>query len=191
MAKFPDETSVKISTPLSDQISFQTMRVEFESGSEQRRQKWTYPRRNPRVVYDKKKLEDIKTLWEFYIARGGAYEAFNFFYPYSSSYEDEYVGTGDGSTTSFNLPCRNGSSFTVKLDGVTQSSGYSISSGGGADGADLLTFTSAPGSGEIITIDFTGNLKIRAVFADDNMDFDVFYRFLATTGLQLRGLLNE
>jgi hypothetical protein len=135
----------------------------------------------------------IATLYAFYLARSGSYEAFNFFLTYSNTYSGEYVGTGDGLMLAFDLPAVNSTDHKLYVDGAEQEAGiaYTFSAAGGADGADRVTFAVAPNDGTRITCDFTGNLKIRARFAEDNMTYQTFYNRLVNAGLQIRGLLND
>jgi len=180
--------------PISQGLRTKTLFSEFEDlGEEKRRQKKLFPTRDFSIGYEWISKEEARTLWEFYKARAGAYEAFNFFHPWSDTYDGEYVGTGDGSTTVFNLPAENSSDYTVYVDGVEQTGGgddYTFSAGGGTDGADKITFTSAPAAGKRITYDFTGNLKIRGRFMEDKLDWDTFYDRLTNMGLKIKGLLN-
>ena len=196
MAAYPDiVSSVPAHDPLKQSLVFKTMISNFDDlGEETRKRKWLYPKRNLELTYQNITKAQGQTLWLFYKARSGAYEAFNFFYAFSASYTDEYVGTGNGSTLIFNLPSKGASSYTLKVDGATQTAGgvdYTFASEGGTDGADKATFVVAPATGKRITWDFTGYLKVRARFAEDNLDWDTFYDRLVTSGLELKGLLNE
>jgi len=198
MAKFPEIGTIAPIEPLPLTIQFKTLISQFDDlGETQRKQKWLYPKRHPRVVYKGITKANGLILWQFYLDRKGAYGAFNFFVGSatyaSNTYEGEYVGTGDDSTTVFNLPAKNSSDYTVYIDGVEKSGGgvdYTFGEGTGADGADKITFVAAPAAGDRITYDFTGTLKIRCTFAEDNLDFETFYDRLVNMGLQLEGELN-
>jgi hypothetical protein len=199
MAKYPEFDSVGMINPVTVEIEHKTLLSRFEGlGKEKRRKKWLYPRRNLTFRYRLLQKADGETLWEFYIARGGTYEAFSCFVPEPKqtyrTYTGEYVGTGDGSTTIFNLPAKTSSSYTVYVDGNSQTGGgvdYTFSAGGGPDGEDKITFTAAPNDGVRITYDFTGVLKVRSRFAEDMQGFDFFFDRLVTTGIKLKGLLND
>ncbi len=166
-------------------------------GEEKRRSKWIYPRRNVQIQFRGVQIQDAgasaKVLTDFYQARKGSFEAFNFFYPFTNTYEGEYVGTGDSATLGFNLPSKAGESFTVYVDSVAQADGsdYDFSGEVGTDGADRINFQIAPVSGERITYDFTGTLKIRARFMEDGLSYVDFFNQLIITGVNLKGLLNE
>ncbi len=175
-------------------IEWKTLTSKFnDQGEEQRKQKWLYPRRNLPVKYNGITKTQAAELWDFYLARKGTFSAFNFFLANSDDYVGEYVGVGDGSTTVFNLPAENSSAYTVYVDGNAQTGGgvnYTFGDGTGEDGADKVTFTVAPSDGDYITFDFTGNLKVRCRFAEDILNFEIFYNRLVNAVLKLKGLLN-
>ena len=337
MAVFPDIGSVPYTNPLEETVQYKTLVTRLNDlGEEQRRAKWLYPRRTFSLKYQAISVSQAKTLWDFYMQRRGRYEAFNFFYPMSGTYTGEYVGTGDGSTTGFNAPCKSATGVTVYVDRVTQpesedialtnpgfetgdetgwdwncnssyatrsyvtekshsgsysckmvqdgthtenaclTQGFTASEGtytlsvwfwaeegnyanvnlrdqihgvshivhaegngdwqtltvtatfpsgttqggvylystynqanntvyyddvqvektlytvnGGEDGADLISFVTAPDDGARITMDFTGHLKVRCRFAEDMLDFQTFYARLVSAGIKLQGLLNS
>jgi hypothetical protein len=194
MVAFPDlVTSVSPEHPFPEQDGWRTLITEFEGGNETRKQKRLYPRRSFPLKYRYISKTEARTLWRFFNARKGSKEAFNFFLPWSNEYAGEYVGTGDGSTTNYNAPSKTAVSVTVYVNGTAQTGGgtdYTLTQGGGADGADLIEFVFAPASGAQITMDFTGYLKVRSRFDEDLMDFQTFYNRLVNSGLKIRGLLN-
>jgi len=191
MALYPDVvSSICAVYPLDETINFNTLINKFDKNNETRKAKSNFPTRDISIRYEAIDDSDIATLYQFYIARKGSYEAFNFFYPESTSYSSEYVGIGDGSTTEFNLPSKLATSYTVYIDSASTTA-YTFSSRGGADGADKITFTTAPNDGSVITFSFTGYLKVHCRFNDDNMSYSNFSYQLFNTGLKLKGLLNE
>jgi len=196
MAKLPDVTTVPYENPIAESIRFKTLISNFdEIGQEQTRQKWLYPRRDIELKYKHISVSEAKTLWQFFMARKGRFGAFNYIYPsgWENTYVGEYVGTGDGSTTIWNLPSKLAASYTLYVDGVSQTGGgvdYIFTAEGGEDQADKVEFSSAPSSGDYITFDFTGRLKIRSKFDEDIMSFETFFARLVTTGIKLRGQLN-
>ena len=193
MTAFPDLISgVPAVDPLDEQIEFRTLVSDFESGNETRKQKRLYPRRNFPLKYRHISKADALTVWQFFLDRKGSHEAFPFFLPTTNTYTGEYVGTGDGSTTTFNLPSKSAASYSVYLDGyeLTETTDYTFTSGGGADGADLLSLTVAATDGVKITFGFTGYLKVRCRFAEDIFSFQTFYDRLVSAGVTLKGLLN-
>jgi hypothetical protein len=195
MASWPALASVAYEHGIVEEIRFKTLFANYDDlGKETRKQKWLYPKRDFKLRYVGITEAQVKTLYDFYIARSGAHAAFNFFHHISRTYTGEYVGTGDGSTTIFNLPSKQASSYTLYVDGVAQTGGgtdYTFASEGGADGADKATFTAAPTSGERITFTFTGYLKGRVRFEEDALSFESFFERIAHLGLGFKGLLNE
>jgi hypothetical protein len=194
MAVFPS-TTVEYINPVRTDIQYKTLITNFDDeGEEQRKQKWTYPKRSIHLTFKNMSKSEAETLWQFYIDRAGSYEAFAFFEstgindPYT--YTQEYVGTGDSTTTVYNVPAVNSSaSHTMYLDGIS-TTGYTMSYGGGSDGEDKATFDVAPNTSEVITYSFTGQLRLRCRFAEDKMTFDNFYDTLVNSGLRLQGLIN-
>jgi hypothetical protein len=181
--------------PIVEAIGFKTLASKFDDlGKEQRHQKWLYPRRTVELHYKHITKAKAKTIWDFYIARKGSYEAFNFFFPATNTYTAEYVGTGDGATLTFNLPSNQALSYTLYVDGVTQTAGgthYTFTSAGGTDGKDKAVFVAAPADGARITWTFTGYLVVVCRFKEDGMGFETLYNRLVTFGLKLNGLLND
>lgn len=196
MAAFPDlSSSINPAFPLTEQIEWKTLFSNFDDlGEERRKQKWLYPRRNISLKYNYISQSNIDTLWEFYVARKGSYEAFNLFWPVSNSYTSEYIGTGDDSTVTWNLPSKTASSYTLYKDGVELTGGgtdYTFNAAAGADGADSVTLVVAPAAGERLSFSFTGYLKIRCRFMEDKFSYDIFAKALHVSGVELKGLLNE
>ena len=195
MAEFPDYSSIPYVNPLVISMNFKTLISNFDRyGEEKRKRKWLFPKRSVTLSYRYISRANARTIWQFYQARSGAYEAFNFFTMYADeAYVNEYVGIGDGSTTVFNLPSKNGSSRTVYIDGVAQAdpADYSFTAEGGADSADKVEFVAAPNDGEKITYDFAGVLKIRCRFKEDSLSYEQLYNRLNNIGITLEGLLNE
>ena len=191
MAAYPDiTTGVPAIEPFNEGIEFKTITTQFEGGQESRKQKWLYPRRNFSVKYKAVTNTDAQTLWQFFLDRSGSFEEFSFFHPFSRTYTGEYVATGDGSTEVFSMPSLQGSSRTIYIIG-SEETGGTFAQGGGADGEDQWTADSAIATGAIITYDFTGRLKTRCRFGEDNMNFTTFINRMMTTGIKLQGLLNS
>jgi hypothetical protein len=195
MAQFPLSSSIGIAEPLQEMIEFKTLTTKFDNlGKEQRKQKWLYLRRTIQVKYNYISKVNAKTIWNFYIARNGSYETFRFFYPASNTYLTEYVGTGNGSAVTFNLPSYQAASYTLYVDGVAKTASgtdYTFTSEGGTDGCDKAVFVIAPANGTRITWTFTGYLVVVCRFTDDNMNFETLYDRLVSFGLKLQGLLND
>jgi uncharacterized protein (TIGR02217 family) len=166
---------------------WRTLVTEFDSGEEQRRSKWTYAHYNIRLSYYGLASSAVGNLYEFYMARKGASEAFSFFDPLgASTHTGLYVGTGDGATTAFNLPGRQMASKTVYINGATVAS--TVSTAAGLDGSDSLLFGVAPTSTQVLTCDFVGTLRVRCRFAEDRMSKQTFEKALFSAGIELKGL---
>lgn len=106
----------------------------------------------------------------FFRARKGSAEAFVLF-DFDPTYVHAgiYVGDGNGTTTQFDLPCRVGAtSVSIYLDGVLQSSGFTLSDAG-ANGRRRVTFTVAPTAGKLISCDFTGQRAFVVRFESDRL----------------------
>jgi hypothetical protein len=194
MARFPLVSEVPFEAPVNVEIEWLTLVQEFEgTGSESRKQKRLYPRRNLNLIYRNINETHIRTLWEFYLARKGRYGEFRFIDRLVTTYSGEYVCTSDGSTTVWNLPSYQAQSRTLYYAGVAKTEGvdWNFTAMGGGDGEDKASLIIVPDSGVKITFDFTGQLVLTCRFAEDVMSYDAFYAVLFTTGLKLRGLLNS
>lgn len=191
---FPKEINVKI-------IGGDTIVVKFDDkGVEQRKQKRAYVTRDVTLKYKEILKSDIRKIWQYQIDRGGSFEAFSLFldtdlaeYMTTDIYEDEYVGSGDSAVTMFELPSKGATSYALKVNGTlkTESTHYNFTGEVGGDGEDRINFVSPPTSGEVITWDFTGFLKIRCRFQDDEMEFDDMFNLIMSSELKFRGLLNS
>jgi hypothetical protein len=193
MAVFPETVYPQLPlliTPVWDTLIHTT-----DSGAEQRRQKSLYPRFDVNFKLFGIEYGDAQTVWDFYMARKGAFESFYFFDPSPdagmvTSYDDLYIGTGDGATEAFNLPGKSTSSQVIYVDGVTQTitTDYVILTGGGDGEADRVDFVTAPAVGESISCDFTGKLRVNCRFAQDRLSKELFTHWLYAFGIELKGL---
>ncbi len=72
---------------------FHTLVSQMESGFEQRRNKWSASRRKFRLVFTNRSKTDYETARDFFLARKGAYEAFDWTNPNDSvSYSVRFDG---------------------------------------------------------------------------------------------------
>lgn len=186
MAEFP--TTPRPSYPVIIEPEWKTNISTFDSGKEQRRQKWDYPKYNVELTYNVLSSANIQVLWDFYMARKGASEAFYFYDLESVAHNAQYVGQGDGAIVTFDIPGKSTSSQVIYIDGVPQGSGYTILTGGGSENSDRVQFTAPPAAGGMISCDFTGFLRIRCRFEKDKMSKTAFTASLRQTGLKLKGL---
>jgi uncharacterized protein (TIGR02217 family) len=123
-------------------------------------------------------FDEFRTLLGFFLACQGAYGEFLFQDPTDFAVAGQGLGTGDASTTGFQLlrmiggfaePIVAPDQVTaIYFNGVTQSaSGYSVDADTG-----VVTFAAPPPPGLAITADFTFYFRCR--FVDDRYDFDNF-----------------
>lgn len=142
-----------------------TEKVTTDGGYEQRNERWAYPLHEYEADLAAMRLEDadyaaVREL--YYQARTAHTFLFRDFGDYQLT--EEQIGTGDGTTTQFQLAKYYGpgfggrkitrpSSLVVKINGVTTSA-YTISAG-------LITFSSAPAAAATITATCTFDVLTR------------------------------
>ncbi|KUJ85965.1 glycoside hydrolase family 24 [Ruegeria marisrubri] len=164
-----------------------TQIVELASGDEERNASWANSRRRYDVAYGIRRADDLAAVVAFFEARNGRLYGFRFkdWADYKScapsqtpSATDQVIGTGDGTTTAFQLVKRytSGSqtwvrtitkpvagTVTVAIDGVEQATGWSVDTTTG-----IVSFTTAPASGAAITAGFAFDVSVR--FDTDTLD---------------------
>lgn len=170
-------------------LLFKTKIKEAVSGKESRMTYQVYPRFLFELQYEFLRHNltpsELKSISGLFAQMYGNYDTFLYTDPVYNTVTDEPFGTGDGSTTAFQLVATfqntggpglaeiiqnlNGTPV-IKKAGVTQTTpaNYSI----GATG--LVTFTSAPGSGQALT--WSGSFYYRCRFDDDSMTFNQFMK---------------
>lgn len=174
--------------PMTKQPFAQTRIQRAVSGRELRAMDYPYPLYQYQLVFNFLRqgggFNEANTLLGLIEACVGAWGTFLFDDPSDDTATGQFIGTGNGSTTQFQLQYGKGGTiiFTRPVDavnaltavyfnGVVQSSGgYSIATGVNSTG--LLTFSAAPGSGVTITADFTYYFRCR--FTDDSYSMDNF-----------------
>jgi len=154
----------------------------------QRRKKRTVPLYQFRLKFNVLSQSDIKTLYDFFISMSGSYDSFAFF---DFDYRDWSltIGTGDGSTTSFDLKGKETSNRIIKVNGIQKTEGtdYTFYQGLGTDGQDKIIFNSAPASGAVITADFNGRRYFpNCIFLEDIMSIESFSVFLYSVGITIQ-----
>ena len=170
--------------------TFQTRIQRAASGRELRALDYPHPlwqfavayeflRDNPTAGYD-----ELRTLTGFFMLCQGAYGTFLFEDPTDCQVVGQQIGVGNASTTVFQLQRAMGANlpgggffepivapkevWAVYLNGITQNPAtYSIDFDSG-----LLSFSTAPESDLIITVDFSYYFRCR--FTDDKYDFENF-----------------
>lgn len=160
---------------MNERVQFRTLLTPFESGKEQRRNKWAAPIRSFDLQYKGRAQSRMQEIWNFYTQRLGSYDTFYFENinesPTSLS-GDETIGTGDGVTAGWvfdRFPVISGD-CTVTAGGSAQVevTDYTVNYTTGT-----ITFVSAPGSGDAIVA--TGyRFYYICRFVDDYMDRELF-----------------
>lgn len=167
-----------------------------DAGKEQRRQKSLFSVYDVNVRYRALDSDGRHALYYFYQNSGqGAFGEFYIFDPSLHAnlaywHGPMYVGSGDGSTTTFTLPGRSTTSLAVYAGNVLQTltTQYTVSTGTGEGGADQITFVNAPASSIVIHCTFYGIPRYKVRFMHDNLSFEMFMTVLYQTGIQLKGL---
>ena len=119
----------------------------------------------------------LQTLMGFFLQLQGQFGTFLYADPDDNAVTGQPFATGDGATTSFTMMRALGGFLepvgwvtnvaAVYLNGTPQSgSAYTLTA------PNSLTFVSAPGSGAVVSADFSYAFNCR--FLDDQMDFEEF-----------------
>ena len=197
---YPASSSIRIINPITVKLQYKTLKGEKFGlyQKEQRKSKRSFPLRLLTLKYEGLTPSEMRELFQFYQDMLGAYDDFSFFFPTTWTpldYENEYVGVGDGSSTLFNMPCVSGEDVVIYNNGIelTDEVDYYYYQEGGTTGEDYIEFDSGsiPENGDVITADFTGHLKVRCSFLDDELSAEQFSELLVNTGVDLQGQMNE
>jgi uncharacterized protein (TIGR02217 family) len=164
-----------------------TQIVELASGDEERNASWANSRRRYDAAYGIRRADDLAAVVAFFEARNGRLYGFRWkdWGDYKSclpsgvpAATDQTIGTGDGTTTVFQLVKAYSSgaqtwtrmitkpvagTVTVALDGVSQAAGWLVDATTGQ-----ITFTTAPASGVIVSAGFEFDVPVR--FDTDQLD---------------------
>ena len=158
---------------------YKTEVITSDDGTEYRNSRWAYPLLSfefnvePGIIGE----ATMEAFRDLFYAAGGMAEAFLFRDWSDYAGEDQLIGTGDGSTTTFQL-IKNytrgavtrqrkitrliADTAVIYVNGVEQMSGVTVNEDTG-----LVTFSLAPGSGAEVTADFQFLLPVR--FDDDSL----------------------
>jgi uncharacterized protein (TIGR02217 family) len=151
------------------------------SGYERRNANWSQARGRWNVAHGLKRREQVAELIAFFRARMG--RAYGFRFKDGTDFQAlaQTLGTGDGTTRTFQLVKRYASdgevatrivtklvNGTVRLyhDGVQATSGWALDAATG-----VVTFTTAPAAGVIVTADFEFDVPVR--FDTDQMELTI------------------
>ena len=164
-----------------------TQIVILNSGREERNASWSSSRREFDVAFGIRSNDQLQAVVAFFEARMGQLHAFRFkdwadfksgIHSRAIDAEDQLIGTGDGTTVTFQLRKRYGDavaqywrtvdkpvadSVRVALNSAEQFSGWSIDYATG-----IVTFNSAPASGVAISAGFEFDVSCR--FDTDSID---------------------
>ncbi len=120
--------------------------------------------------------QSLQALMGLYLQSEGQYGTFLYTDPTDNAVTGQLLGSGNGAATAFTFQRTLGgfvepvswvsSVANVYQNGVVQTSGWSLSQ------PNTLSFSSAPGSGVVITADFSYCFVCR--FLDDQEDFENF-----------------
>ncbi len=181
--RFPDD----ISRGARGGPERRTQIIELASGDEERNASWANSRRRYDVAYGIRRADDLAAVVAFFEARNGRLYGFRFkdWADYKSCLpsqvpgaSDQQIGTGNGSTRTFQLVKRYSSgaqswtrtitkpvagSVKIALAGTPAPSGWSADSATG-----LVTFSTAPTAGVTITAGFEFDVPVR--FDTDTLD---------------------
>jgi uncharacterized protein (TIGR02217 family) len=149
------------------------------SGKETRLNLWSYPIWEYTLGYDVLRSDavnlELQQLVAFYNARSGSYDDWLFNDPDDNTATNQSFGTGDGTTTAFQLqrayggyvePVRGINAISsVNVNGTTTAA-YTVSATG------LLTFTTAPAASAALR--WSGTYYWRVRFMDDHIDLNKF-----------------
>ena len=164
--------------------SFSTKIQTAVSGKETRGANWSYPRWTFKLTYSFLKDDytvngDLQQIAGFFLARRGSFDDFLYLDPEDNFVANQRIGTGDGSSTQFQL-VRLFGGFVEPVWGVNgtpsirlgdqSETRFTVSNTG------LVTFNTPPVEGTAITADFSFYFRCR--FTQDSVEFEEFLRQL-------------
>lgn len=192
MAVYP---SVNILEPMEETIEFDTKITTTKSGIEYRRSMRARPIYSVSVRHDKLTDATIDTLYNFYVARKGAYDPFMFLYPSSLVREKYYLGIGNGVTTTFKAPFKYNETTTFSLykvspENVTYeiaSADYTITEG--TDNVATVVLDSPMTANWVVVANITSKPYIKMRFSEDSLTRQYFSALISSVGIKLRQVL--
>lgn len=186
MSLFP---SLNYRYPFKVTQVFSTLTHDFDGGGEQRRAKWGFPKFDVAINLKGLLLADSQTMFQFYMERKGRLESFYIYDEKIYTFKGLYIGTGDDSTVTFDIPGNSTNTHTIYSNGVEVSSDdYTIVTGGGTEESDRVTFDTAPTLGNTLSCDFTGYLRMHVRFKDDDLTREDFIPTATSYTIDLKGL---
>ena len=140
-------------------------------------------------------FDELRTLAGFFLQQQGSFGAFLFDDPTDDVVAAQRIGTGDSTTTAFQLT-RTFGGFTepmtapnvvsaIYFNGVLQAASHYTTD----PATGIATFATAPATGQAITADFTYYFRVR--FADDTAEFENFmYQLWSLKQIKLQSVLS-
>ncbi len=154
---------------------FSTVVLENPNGAEQRIQRWASPRHSGQIGFGVRTQAQLADLKAFFMGRGGKARGFLFRDHRDCTAELQPIGTGNGSRTQFQLVKLYSSGSIDVIRKITRPTSVSVFKNGVAatswtvDAATgMVTFSSAPTTGQVITASFSFYVPVR--FDTDRMD---------------------
>ena len=163
--------------------------VTLSSGAEERNSRWANSRHRYNAGSGVKSLADMQAVLAFFEERRGRFHSFRWrdALDFSSSGtatpapSDQPLGTGDGTTKTFQLVKRYGANFDPYLRPVTKPvagsvriavGGSEVTTGWAVDtSTGLVSFASAPADGVALTAGFLFDVPVR--FDTDTLDVEL------------------
>jgi hypothetical protein len=152
-----------------------TLTKTARNGSTQKKANLTAGRRTYLVPIEMLAPADFQTLEDFYDSMQGAATRFYWFNNKRSSRSGVSVGTGNGSTTVFNLPFKDAAATPVFHWTGGGTATWTPSSA--TTGEDQVTFSVAPTTATPITVDFlTARERLQVCFVEDSIKATPIFR---------------
>jgi len=167
--------TVIISFPMERGVALKTISSEMENGVDQVRRLWPRPKHTFKFTLEQMPQTEYDTLKTFLKARMMDTAPWLWDDPREPSIvaTPTTPATGDGAETVFALPHRfiDAATFAVALNSVPQPSGWTLN-----DDAGLVTFSTPPAAGVVVTADYRWRYLLRAT-ADMQSKEDSFARY--------------
>jgi len=169
---------------LEEKVFFKTNITESESGKEYRDALWDHGLREYKLTCKFLSQAVMDTIWDFFLARKGAYDYFlvKILTEYQASAED--AGDANGVTAQFlldNFPVDTAANHSCTVGGVSNSN-YTLSNNFVTE-QSFITFSSIPSSGQIL-VSYEYYFKMR--FSEDELTRELAAYQLLHTGMTLK-----
>ena len=155
--------------------------VTLQSGREERNQRWAQSRRRYNAGYGIKSRADMQAVLAFFEERRGRFHSFLWRDGLDwSSNGPQPLGTGDGTTTQFQLVKRYGAAFDPYDRPITKPVAETVEvfvDGSPTSAVEvdeltgIVTFDSAPDAGTVLTASFAFDVPVR--FDIDRLDIEL------------------